>query len=533
MTDSCKVLMIFPLFNAGSFWNYKETCDLTGARYPAAPLGMITVAALLPKHWEVRLINRNTELLTEENFAWADMVMTGGMLPQRNDALYIIDMCRANGKPVVIGGPDVTSSPDVYSAANFQVLGEAEEIMADFIAAWQRGDTEGVFKAPMGKTDVTLSPTPRFDLLKLDQYLHVGVQFSRGCPFSCEFCDIIELYGRTPRTKTNEQVLAELDALYALGYRGHVDFVDDNLIGNKKALRKFLPDLKAWQNKNNFPFEFSTEASINLADDADLLRDLSQSNFFAVFIGIESPDTDTLVMTQKKQNTRRSLQQSIETIHRAGIFVNAGFIVGFDSEKGSVAAGMVECIEDTAIPVCMVGLLYALPTTQLTKRLLSEGRLFVDDGQTQSGDQCTAGLNFETKRPRRDVLDDYRTVLRTIYAPGAYFDRVRRLGRMLKRTRGHRMIKGDLRSFVRLLFRIHSAGPGTARQFWRMLLDCALHNPKALPYVVMTSALYLHLGPFARQVVEEIDREITNIDQGYWKIPPFRTVPVEAKLELA
>ncbi|MFT8585256.1 B12-binding domain-containing radical SAM protein [Acetobacter papayae] len=533
MTDSCKVLMIFPLFNAGSFWNYKETCDLTGARYPAAPLGMITVAALLPKHWEVRLINRNTELLTEENFAWADMVMTGGMLPQRNDALHIIDMCRANGKPVVIGGPDVTSSPDVYSAANFQVLGEAEEIMTDFIAAWQRGDTEGVFKAPMGKTDVTLSPTPRFDLLKLDQYLHVGVQFSRGCPFSCEFCDIIELYGRTPRTKTNEQVLAELDALYALGYRGHVDFVDDNLIGNKKALRKFLPDLKAWQNKKNFPFEFSTEASINLADDADLLRDLSQSNFFAVFIGIESPDTDTLVMTQKKQNTRRSLQQSIETIHRAGIFVNAGFIVGFDSEKGSVAAGMVECIEDTAIPVCMVGLLYALPTTQLTKRLLSEGRLFVDDGQTQSGDQCTAGLNFETKRPRRDVLDDYRTVLRTIYAPGAYFDRVRRLGRMLKRTRGHRMIKGDLRSFVRLLFRIHSAGPGTARQFWRMLLDCALHNSKALPYVVMTSALYLHLGPFARQVVEEIDREITNIDQGYWKIPPFRTVPVEAELELA
>ncbi|MFT8885212.1 MAG: B12-binding domain-containing radical SAM protein [Acetobacter papayae] len=533
MTDSCKVLMIFPLFNVGSFWNYKETCDLTGTRYPAAPLGMITVAALLPKHWEVRLINRNTELLTEENFAWADMVMTGGMLPQRNDALHIIDMCRANGKPVVIGGPDVTSSPDVYSAANFQVLGEAEEIMADFIAAWQRGDTEGVFKAPMGKTDVTLSPTPRFDLLKLDQYLHVGVQFSRGCPFSCEFCDIIELYGRTPRTKTNEQVLAELDALYALGYRGHVDFVDDNLIGNKKALRKFLPDLKAWQNKKNFPFEFSTEASINLAEDADLLRDLSQSNFFAVFIGIESPDQDTLVMTQKKQNTRRSLQQSIETIHRAGIFVNAGFIVGFDSEKGSVAAGMVECIEDTAIPVCMVGLLYALPTTQLTKRLLSEGRLFVDDGQTQSGDQCTAGLNFETKRPRRDVLDDYRTVLRTIYAPGAYFDRVRRLGRMLKRTRGHRMIKGDLRSFVRLLFRVHSAGPGTARQFWRMLLDCALQNPKALPYVVMTSALYLHLGPFARQVVEEIDREITNIDQGHWKIPPFRTAPVEAELELA
>ncbi|WP_291363439.1 B12-binding domain-containing radical SAM protein [Acetobacter sp. UBA5411] len=530
MTDSCKVLMIFPLFNAGSFWNYKEACDLAGARYPAAPLGLITVAALLPKNWEIRLTNRNTELLTDADFAWADMVMTGGMLPQRNDAVQIIERCRIAGKPVVVGGPDVTSSPDIYAAANFQVLGEAEEIMADFIMAWRNGLRRGVFKAPMGKTDVTLSPLPRFDLLKLDQYLHVGVQFSRGCPFNCEFCDIIELYGRVPRTKTNEQVLAELNALYALGYRGHVDFVDDNLIGNKKALRKFLPDLKRWQDDKRFPFEFSTEASINLADDPELLDDLAESNFFAVFVGIESPDTDTLVMTQKKQNTRRSLQQSIATIHRAGIFVNAGFIVGFDSEKGSVAAGMIDCIEDTAIPVCMVGLLYALPTTQLTRRLLDEGRLFSDDRQPQSGDQCTAGLNFETKRPRRDVLDDYRTVLKAIYEPAAYFDRVRRLGRMLGRKRAHRMIRGDLRSFVRLLFRIHRAGPGTGRQFWRMLLDCALHNPKALPYVIMTSALYLHLGPFSRQVIGDIDREIANIDQGHWQPPPLQQKSDELEL---
>ncbi len=528
MTGPCKVLMIFPLFNANSFWNYKKTCDLTGARYPAAPLGLITVASLLPKNWEVRLVNRNTEHLTDAVFAWADLVMTGGMLPQRNDALHIINMCRAAGKPVVVGGPDVTSSPALYTAANFQVLGEAEEIMEDFITAWQRGDQKGVFEAPMGKTDVTKSPVPRFDLLKLDQYLHVGIQFSRGCPFNCEFCDIIELYGRVPRTKTTAQILAELDALYALGYRGHVDFVDDNLIGNKKALKQFLPDLKHWQTTKKFPFEFSTEASINLADDADLLRGLSETNFFAVFVGIESPDTDTLVMTQKKQNTRRSLQQSIETIHKAGIFVNAGFIVGFDSEKASVAQGMIACIEDTAIPVCMVGLLYALPTTQLTRRLLAEGRLFSSDNQPQSGDQCTGGLNFATNRPRRDILHDYRTVLAAIYHPAAYFGRVRRLGRMLGRKRAHRLIKGDLRSFVRLLFHIHQAGPGTAGEFWRMLLDCAVHNPKALPYVVMTSALYLHLGPFSRQVMNEIDKEISTLDQGRWQAPAVQEYPAQA-----
>ncbi|MBB2159312.1 B12-binding domain-containing radical SAM protein [Gluconacetobacter sacchari] len=529
MTDNCKVLMVFPRFNASSFWNYQETCDLAGARYPAAPLGLITVAALLPKSWEVRLVNRNTEILSDADVAWADLVMTGGMLPQRNDALHLIDMCRARGKPVVVGGPDVTSSPSLYGAAHFQVLGEAEEIMDDFVASWRGGATEGVFEAPMGKTDVTKSPLPRFDLLNLDHYLHVGVQFSRGCPFSCAFCDIIELYGRVPRTKTNEQVLAELDALHALGYRGHVDFVDDNLIGNKKALKKFLPDLMRWQSERDFPFEFSTEASINLADDAELLRSLAETNFFAVFVGIESPDTDSLVLMQKKQNTRRSLQESIARIHGAGIFVNAGFIVGFDSEKGSIAPGMIACIEDTAIPVCMVGLLYALPTTQLTRRLLAEGRLFSGGEQTQSGDQCTAGLNFETKRPRRDVLHDYRTVLEAIYAPVAYFGRVRRMSRMLRRSRGHRMVRGDLRSFLRLLLRIRRAGPGTAGQFWRMMLDCALHNPKALPYAVMTSALYLHLGPFARRVVGEIDREIEAVDLGRWRAPP-PVLPAEAVL---
>jgi hypothetical protein len=530
MTDSCKVLMLFPRFNAASFWNYQAACDLTGARYPAAPLGLITVAALLPKSWEIRLVNCNTETLTDEDFRWADLVMTGGMLPQRNDALRIIDMCRADGKPVVVGGPDVTSSPSLYSRANFQVLGEAEEIMGDFLAAWRSGATEGVFKAEMGKTDVTLSPPPRFDLLNLKHYLHVGIQFSRGCPFNCEFCDIIELYGRVPRTKTTAQILAELDALYALGYRGHVDFVDDNLIGNKKALKKFLPDLKRWMEERDFPFEFSTEASINLADDPELLRALRETNFFAIFVGIESPDTDTLITMQKKQNTRRSLQDSVAKIYEAGIFVNAGFIVGFDSENGSIAQGMIDCIEDTAIPVCMVGLLYALPTTQLTRRLLREGRLFPDDEPTTAGDQCTAGLNFETKRPRGAVLGDYETVLKAIYQPAAFFGRVRRLGRMLTRGRSHRMTSADLLSFGRLLWRISSAGPGARRELWKTILDCVVHNPKALPYVIMISALYLHLGPFARQVVAEIDEQIADIDSGRWR-PPMN-VPTEEKVLL-
>ena len=238
--------------------------------------------------------------------------------------------------------------------------------------------------------------------MKFKHYLYIGVQFSRGCPFTCEFCDIIELYGRVPRAKTNAQMLDELEALHRLGYRGHVDFVDDNLIGNKKAVKAFLPELKTWLGQHDYPFEFTTEASLNLSDDADLLRPTNEANFIGVFIGIESPDTDTLIAMRKKQNTRRNIAQSIHRIDAAGLYVTAGFIVGFDSEKGSVADPLIELIEEAAIPICMVGLLFALPNTQLTRRLASEGRLHAEllSAPDAGIDQATQGLNFDTLRPR-------------------------------------------------------------------------------------------------------------------------------------
>jgi radical SAM superfamily enzyme YgiQ (UPF0313 family) len=263
--DAFNVLLIYPRFAGGTFWNFAATCEVFGARYPAAPLGLITVAALLPSAWAIRLVDRNAEQLTDGDLEWADLVMTGGMLPQQYDSLEIIDICRAGCKPVVVGGPGVTSSPHIYKRANFRVLGEAEGIIDKFITAWEAGATEGVFEAEKFQVDVTKTPIPRFDLLKFDHYLHIGVQFSRGCPFTCEFCDIIELYVRVPRAKTNAQMLAELEALYQLGYRGHVDFVDDNLIGNKKAVRSFLLDLWSWLEQHDYPFEFTTETSVDLA----------------------------------------------------------------------------------------------------------------------------------------------------------------------------------------------------------------------------------------------------------------------------
>jgi radical SAM superfamily enzyme YgiQ (UPF0313 family) len=510
--------LIYPRFGVATFWNYTVACELVGARYPTPPLGLITLAAMLPANWEVRLVNRNTEELTAADLAWADIVMTGGMLAQQVDTLELIELSHAHGKPVAVGGPDPTSSPHVYAAADFQVLGEVEGAIEEFIAAWSRGERAGQFAAPKFTIDVTKSPIPRFDLLKFGHYLYIGVQYSRGCPFTCEFCDIIELYGRVPRAKTTPQMLAELEALYQLGYRGHVDFVDDNLIGNKKALKAFLPELAAWQRAHDYPFEFSTEASINMADDDELLKLMRLANFFTVFVGIESPDPATLVHTRKKQNTKRSLVDSVHKIYRAGMFVTAGFIVGFDSEEAPIADAMADFIEDSAIPVCMVGLLYALPNTQLTRRLAAAGRLHSDhDRATRNlGDQCTATTNFETLRPLAEVLRDYRRVLERVYDPAAFAGRLQRLAGMLDRSgRPRELPTGDIRRKVSSLETAHKIIgqlPEGREQFWQTFVTCAKTNPAALRYIVILTAFYLYLGPFARNLIAAIDARLAELD---------------------
>lgn len=543
MPQPCKVLLVAPRFVGRSFWHFIDACELYGARIPSAPLGLITVAALLPPSWECRLVNRNTEELTDAHLDWADMVMTGGMLPQRPDALELIALAQKRGKPVIVGGPDCTSSPEAYASADCRVLGEAEGIIDSFVSAWDSGIRKGVFEAPKFQIDVTKTPIPRFDLLNRRQYLYLGVQFSRGCPFTCEFCDIIELYGRVPRTKTAPQMLAELDALYRSGHRGHLDFVDDNFIGNKKAVKAFLPHLIAWQKERGYPFEFSTEASVNLADDDALLALMREANFFTVFVGIESPDTDTLIHTQKKQNTRRSLAHGVQKILRAGIYVNAGFILGFDTEKSNVADGMIACIEDTTIPVCMVGLLYALPTTQMTRRLASEQRLFPDWYMEELakggvGDQCTAGLNFATARPRRDILLDYKKVLETIYSPAAYFKRVAQTALSLDRpildcsaSPDERMHIGpiplqDLGLLLHLMWRILRQQPVAFWYFSKAFVTCARRNPGALVCVARTAGMYLHLGPFSRFVIASLDEQIGKIDSGEFRSPIEVRAPV-------
>jgi radical SAM superfamily enzyme YgiQ (UPF0313 family) len=515
-SSEVRCLLVYPEFTLASFWNFRAACELRGAKYPAIPLGLITVAGLLPSSWQVRLVDCNVEMLSDRDLEWADIVFVGGMLPQQPSTLAVIERAHGRGKAVVVGGPDATSSPHLYDHADYQVLGEAEVTLPRWLADFQSGSPSHRYEQGESRADVSRSPRPRFELLQLSRYLYPAVQFARGCPFLCEFCDIIELFGRVPRLKSPEQLLGELDAIYALGHRGHVDFVDDNFVGNKRDVKKFLPKLIAWQQAHGWPFEFSTEASINLADDEELLGLMQAAGFFSIFIGIESPDEETLQQMQKRQNTRRNLAESLHRIYDHGIFVSTGYIIGFDNERGSVARGILDLIEAGSTPVNMVGLLFALPGTQLTRRLAREGRLH--DGfdkvvaASEMGDQCTSGINFDSYRPREDVVRDLRSVVAESYDAERYFGRVRRMAVRLNCSRkrlklGMRETAHDLLALTRLVWRLGVVGRNR-RHFWRTTATVAFRNPKALRGALGLSAMYLHFGAFTPFVLRKLDQEL-------------------------
>ncbi len=507
-----KCLLVSPRFSEFSYWNYREVCELIGARYPAAPLGLITVAALLPPEWTIRLLDLNVEEMDTALIDGADIVMTGGMVPQQLDLLALIDLCHARGKRIAVGGQDPTSQPEVYAAADYLVLDEGEMTIAKFLADLKAGATRGTYRSEE-KPDVTLSPTPRFDLLDLKKYLHVGIQFSRGCPFNCEFCDIIELYGRKPRTKAPHQVLRELECLYRLGYRGHVDFVDDNFIGNKKAVMAFLPELLTWSREHGFPFFFSTEATINLADDAKLLGMMEALDFRYVFVGIETPDEELLIRTQKKQNTRHPVVESVRCLNEHGMIVTAGFILGFDGETRGAAKGLVACIEAAGIPMAMVGLLTALPNTQLTRRLAREGRLPEGYSLQRPGevDQATGGLNFIPSRPRAEILEDFASVVQRLYSPKPYFDRVLTVARRLRRkTKQRGSLRGRWADVVALRGVISGLGfrRGTAWHFWRCFLGVLMTRPRNWEPAMHLMALFIHFRKHTRFVLDALARNV-------------------------
>ena len=412
-----RVLLVNPEF-PDTYWSFRHALPFEGKRCAFPPLGLLTVSALLPANWERRLVDLNIQPLKEADIEWADMVFATAMLVQKESLREIAKKCKARGKRVVLGGPYVTSTIEELPDADHLFLGEAETTLPQFVKDLEHGDAKPVYKAAE-RPPLSISPMPHFQLANMKRYSAMSIQYSRGCPFSCEFCDIIEIYGRVPRTKSNQQVLAEFDALYELKWRGTVFIVDDNFIGNKKNVRKLLPELAKWQKARGYPFSLITESSLNLADDEALLASMRDAGFRRVFIGIETPVEESLHEAQKSQN-RGDLLNSVKTIQSYGMEVMAGFIVGFDNDPVDIFQRQIDFIRRSSIPLAMVGLLNALPDTQLWKRLEREGRLLGE----ASGNNTVCTFNFKTRMDPAFLVQGYQTIMRTIYSPREYYERV-------------------------------------------------------------------------------------------------------------
>ncbi len=440
-----KVLMVYPEIPA-TYWSFKHSLKFVGKKAQFPPLGLITVAAMLPENYDVFLVDMNVRNLARKDIDRADIVFVSAMIVQKESLKKVVALCRECGKTVVAGGPYPTSSYEKIAGVDHFILGEAERVLPDFLNDFEAGRAKKVYQDDE-KPDITATPLPRFDLLDVKSYYSMMLQFSRGCPFNCEFCDIIEMFGRKPRTKTPDQFLGELEAVYETGFRGSLFIVDDNFIGNKKEVRKLLTRLIEWQEKRGFPFVFFTEASVNLADEADLMDEMVKAGFDMVFLGIETPVESTLLHAQKSQNTRKKLIESVRAIQNKGIEVSAGFIIGFDTDPADIFDLQIRFIRESGILMSMVGLMMALPGTQLYRRLEREGRLLSESSGNNTHD---LDMNFVPVMDPEVITRGYRRVLRDVYLPKNYFERcLVTLKQVPWRERPRRTLDWqDIRAFV-------------------------------------------------------------------------------------
>jgi radical SAM superfamily enzyme YgiQ (UPF0313 family) len=480
-----RVLLLYPAFPS-TFWSFKYALAFVRKRAAFPPLGLLTVAAMLPDSWELKLVDGNIRALHDADLSWADMVMISAMTVQREEARRMIARCKQRGLRVVAGGPLFTIEHADFDEVDHLVLDEAETSLPAFLDDLDSGEPRHIYRG-RGHPDLAETPIPRWDLAEIKRYATLGLQYSRGCPFACEFCDVTALFGRRTRTKSAAQVVAELDAIHALGWRGAVFFVDDNFIGDRlRVKRELLPELERWR-ADKPSIAFLTEASLDLADDPDLMQAMVRSGFDTVFVGIESPDESSLAECGKNQNRGRDLVENVRRIHKAGLQVQGGFIVGFDSDSPSIFDRLTSLIEDSGIVTAMVGILQALPGTKLFERMESAGRI---EGSS-SGDNVDGSTNIKTRmRPER-LRTGYLKLLERLYSPGRYYDRVRRLLRdlpspVLLRPQSLRDLYPLFRSFLRLGVigreRLH---------YWRLLIWTLLRCRWHLPLAV-TLAIYGH-----------------------------------------
>ena len=497
-----KVLLVYPKIPE-TFWSFSYVLSFVRRKASMPPLGLLTVAAMVPESWELRLKDLNITSLKDSDLEWADMVFISAMLVQREGTDEVIRRAKNMGTTTVAGGPLFSIMANEFDDVDHLILGEAEEVFPQFLSDLDKGAPARVYE-PASMPDVSETPLPRWDLIeRLKDYNSMPVQFSRGCPFDCEFCDITALYGRKPRTKSPSQMLDEMNCLYETGWRGSVFVVDDNFIGNKKAAKAFLKDLAEWSEERQHPFQFLTEASVNLADDQELMDLMTASGFNCVFLGIETPAEESLAECGKTQNQKRDLIDAVQTIQKNGMQVQGGFIVGFDNDPPDIFDQQISFIQESGIVTAMVGLLSAIPGTRLYQRLQKENRIIETDSM---GNNCdNDALNFIPAMDREILLSGYSRLVETIYEPRAYYERVRVfLANYNPKKKGRQFQLIMIYAFFMALWHLGIKDKiSSTRHFWRLLFHVLKSKPKLMAEAVVFSVYGLHFRRVLRESVEK------------------------------
>lgn len=503
-TPKINALLIYPKY-PDTFWSFKHILKFISKKAAFPPLGLLTIAAMLPKEWNKKLVDVNIQELNDRDIASADLIFISAMLVQEESSREIIKRCKSFGKTIVAGGPAFTTGYEKFPEVDHFVLNEAEITLPPFLQDLKDGKLKKIYTSTE-RPDITKTPIPKWSLINFKDYGTMAVQYSRGCPFNCEFCDIIIINGRSPRTKTSEQMINELQSLYNAGWRGSVFIVDDNFIGNKINVKQMLPKLIEWQKEYNYPFQFLTEASLNLAEDEELMQMMSKANFNKVFLGIESPSLDSLKECGKLQNTKMNLADSVKIIHKNGLQVMGGFIVGFDNDTEKVFESQIKFIQEIGVVTAMVGMLNALPKTRLWYRLKKEGRLLEDT----SGENTDGSINFIPKMGKENLSKGYKRIISTIYSPKNYFKRINTfLNSYRPKTKGKISLQ-MISAFFKSMWGIGIISKARF-QYWKLLIKTGITRIKFLPIAVEQAIYWKHFSKIVQKTTQENDYQFPKI----------------------
>ncbi|OQA21711.1 MAG: biotin synthase [Actinobacteria bacterium ADurb.Bin346] len=483
------ILMVYPEYSK-TFWSFENILKILGKKASFPPLGLLSISSMLPAGWNKKLIDMNIDPLTDADIQWADYVFISAMIVQKDSAVRAIERIKKLGKTIVAGGPLFTTSWEDFDDVDHLFLGEAENTLPQFIADIESSSTQRIYESKEFP-DITSLSVPDWKLVNIFRYHSMCIQYSRGCPFNCEFCDVVILNGRTPRTKTSAQIIEELDNLYDLGWRGGIFFVDDNLIGNKQRLKKeVLPEIIEWQKRKRFPFSFNTQVSINLSDDEELIKLLVSAGFTTVFVGIETPEEGSLEECSKYHNKNRDLINSVKKLQNFGLEVQGGFIVGFDNDTPAIFQKQIDFIQKSGIVTAMVGLLSAIPKTRLYKRLFDSKRITTE---STGNNTSVSTMNFIPKMEPKLLFSGYKKILDTIYGPKEYYARIRTFLREFKPPK--RRVQKIRLFHIRALFSsfwllgIRDRG---RKYFWGLLAWVLIKYPGLFPYAVGYSVAGIH-----------------------------------------